>query len=170
MTAQDELTDDVWHILLHVYSYQHRSCRLQAPPPTRIELADELVALSALAESIVMRIARLADKRRDSRSIKNFCKGQHLAPQAKVLADKFYEVAKPVVSIRHERIAHMKAGDLSAYPVDALPPAVLPAVETLVLLVDAIQARSIRYLLKVGSQERLVDLRTSVMRGKRVEV
>jgi hypothetical protein len=144
--------------------------RLQSTSLTRFELANELVALNSIAESIVVRVARLADKRRDVRSIKNFCKGQSLSPETQILVEEFAQKAEPVLSIRHNRIAHMKTGDLSTYPLDALPIVVLSAIETLVLLVDALVGQSTSYSLKVGSQEKQVDLRASVSAGARVEV
>jgi hypothetical protein len=157
----DEIRDDVWHILLHVSAYQEKSSRLGASGLTRIELVQEVVALNALAESIVMRVARLADKRRDVRSIKNYCRDHSPPEEASSLVDRFHQAAEVVVSIRNNRIGHMKAGDVSGYPVAPLPSEVLSAVGALVRLVDNLSQAVVSYSLRVGGQERLVDLRAA---------
>lgn len=168
--ALKEICDDVWHILLHLYSFQDRSSRALASSSTRYELASELVALNAISENIIMRVGRLADKRKDVRSIKNFCKSNVLSPEVSALAEEFRHKAEAVLEHRHERIAHMKAGTLSSYQIDVLPSSVLSAIETLIHFVDSATGHPQRYLLKVGSQENQVDLRVSVSEGGRVEV
>jgi hypothetical protein len=55
--ALREIRDDVWYILLHLYSFQEISSRALASSSTRHELASEFVALNAISENIVMRAA-----------------------------------------------------------------------------------------------------------------
>lgn len=134
----DEIQNDVWHTLLHLFSYQEKSSKLASSGSTRFELIDEVIALNSLAENIVLRIARLADSRRDVRSIKNYCKSESLSSDVQTLAADFQKEAQTVVRLRHERIAHMKAGDLSMYPLQPLPVPALKAIEALVRLVDSL--------------------------------
>lgn len=165
-----EIRDDIWHILLHMHSFQDRLSRAAASSSTRHELASDLVALNAIAENIIIRVGRLADKRKDVRSIKNFCKSLKLSKESTDLAAEFQHKAEAVLEFRNNRIAHMKSGDLSSYPVNELPSSVLSAIETLIRLVDSFAGNPQGYLLKVGSQEKRVDLRASVIEGRRVEV
>jgi hypothetical protein len=163
-SALAEIKSDVWHILLHLFAYQERSSRLGSCG-TRVDLVHEIVALNALAEIIVLRVARLADARRDVRSIKNYCKRHPVSSDSQSLAARFHQTAEAVVRLRHEKIAHMKPGDSSGYPLDPVPAEVFRAIEWLVCLVDSLSGTEVKYVLRVGSQERLIDLRASVSSG-----
>ena len=172
MTLLDEIQTEVWHLMMTVYSYQRKVERFSGSV-TRHELIDELVALNALAESVVIRIARLCDKRKDCRSIRMLLKRGNLGAQeadTKKVAKEFFMVAEPVVTLRHEQIAHMKPGKLSSYPLDPLPTEAIAALEKLVALVDCARSKTVQYHASVGSQEKNVDLRASLQHGKSIAV
>ena len=165
-----ELKDDVMHILLHVHSYNEKSKAILTNSPTRYEMAYELVALSSIAQNIIIRVARLADKRKDVRSVKNTMKLDRFKTDSKLneLANEFYKISEPVNEIRHKALAHMKSGDLSSYPIEPLQNEVRQAISVLVNLVDVMAGERVNYRFKVGSQERAIDLKASVMEGKKV--
>lgn len=138
---------------------------------TRYDLANQLVALNALLEMLVIRIARLADKRKDARSVSMLIKrGSFPAPAQAVkdAADKFLLLAEPVVRMRHERVAHMKPGVLSSYQPQDLPGEALRAAESLVNLIDIARGQPLSYKYKVGSMEPVIDLRASLTAGELV--
>ncbi|MCS2609672.1 hypothetical protein [Halomonas dongshanensis] len=170
MKILDEIETEAWHILTSIYTYQ-RLMEGLTNSATRFELANQLVALNALLEMLVIRIARLADKRKDSRSVSMLVKrGSFPTPVAtvEVAADNFILLADPVVKIRHERVAHMKPGVLSSYEPQYLPAEVLRAAESLINLLDITRGKSISYKYKVGSMEPVIDLRESLTAGKLV--
>jgi hypothetical protein len=158
--------------MMTVYSYQRKVERLTGAL-TRHELIDDIVSLNALAESVVIRIARLSDKRKDARSVSMLLKRGSLGAQEAAterIAEEFRVAAEPVLKIRHEKIAHMKPGTLSSYRSNPLPPEAVTALEKLVALVDCVRSKTVKYHASVGSQEGNVDLRASLQQGKRVAV
>lgn len=168
MTILDEIQHEAWHILASTYTYQ-RMVESLVKAPNRYELANQLVALNALGEIIVIRVARLADKRRDARSVSMLLKrGSFPGREVDVetAANKFISLAQPVVKLRHEQIAHMKPGVLSSYPWDPLPDSAVRAIEALVNLIDVARGKAVGYKYKVGSQEAQIDLRASLSRGE----
>jgi hypothetical protein len=167
----NEIRDDIWHLLVHVYTYQDKSRRVLEVTPTRYELANEIVALNALADSITLRVARLADQRSDVRSIKSL-KKKHFNSTKRLenLLEEFEDQAKPVRTQRNERIAHMKGSELSAYQIAPLTPETVACIEKLVELVDEFSGQPVEYTLRVGSQESPLNLRRSIMESKRVPV
>lgn len=170
MTVLDEIQDEAWHILTSIYTHQ-RLMEALPKSATRYDLANQLVALNALGEMLVIRIARLADKQKDARSVSLLLKrGNFTAPTARVrpAAEKFLLLAKPVVKIRHEQIAHMKPGILSSLEPQGLPVEALRATEALIELIDTIREQSISYTYKVGSVESIIDLRASLAVGAMV--
>ncbi|MEI7946944.1 MAG: hypothetical protein WCJ02_09615 [bacterium] len=172
MSLLDEIETEAWHILISIYTYQ-RVVEGLADCPTRYELANNLVALNALAEMIVIRTARLADKRKDVRSVSMLLKRLNFLDKTKdvkLSADSFLSLAAPVVKIRHAQIAHMKPGILSSYPLEPLPNVVIKAVEALVHFIDTARDKEVPYKYKVGSQESAVDLRASLQKGTKVTV
>lgn len=140
---------------------------------TRFDLANRFVSLNALYEILVMRIARLADKTKGVRTVSMLVKRgsfQSATGNVETAAKNFSELAKPVVKIRHEQIAHMRPGTLTSYnPVD-IPSEVLRAAEALINLVDIARGKPVSYLYKVGSMEPIVDLKASLAMGKMVAV
>ena len=167
----DEIRDDIFHLLLHVYVYQDKSARINNCSPTRYDIASELVALNAVAESITLRVARLADQSKSVRSFKNlFKKTPSVEAGITRLFEEFERVSQPVLRQRHDRIAHMKVGEVSSYPISPLTHETLRCVEVIVNLFDDISNRKVGYFYKVGSQEKAIDLRQSVMQGCRVKV
>ncbi len=170
MTIRDELETEAWHILTSIYTHQ-RLMESLPKSPTRFELANQLVALNALLEMLVIRIARLADKRKDARSVSMLLKrGTFPVSSAtvKVAADRFLSLSEPVVKMRHEQIAHMKPGTLSSYEPKNLPAEALRATESLIDLVDIARGQPLSYTYKVGSMEPAIDLRASLAAGKMV--
>ncbi len=167
-----ELKDDVMHILLHVHSYNEKSKSIMTDSSSRYKMVYERVALSSIAQNIIIRVARLADKRKDVRSVKNTMKLNRFKNDSKLdkLAKEFYKISEPVNEIRHNILAHMKPGDMSSYPFEPLQNEVWEAISALVNLVDAMTGKQVNYKFKVGSQEKLIDLRASVMKGKRVYI
>lgn len=170
MSILDEVQSETWHILVSVYTYQ-RLIEALPSSPTRYDLANNLVGINSLAEMIVIRTARLADKRKDARSISMVLKRCSFGSNAKAVetaAKDFTAKAALVVKIRHEQIAHMKPGTLSSYPIDPLASDVIPAIEALVTFLDAARDKEVSYSYKVGSQEAIIDLRKSLQCGQRV--
>jgi len=166
-----EIRNDVWHLLLHMYAYQDKSSRIVEVSPTRYALSSEIVSLNALAESITLRVARLADRSKGVRSIKNFAK------KATSATDRFQRLvaafecrAVLVLDQRHETIAHMSVGTLSSYPIEPLKSETVACVEILVNLMDEYSGEYLQYTCSVGSQEKLLDLRQSVIEGCRINV
>ncbi len=170
MKVLDEIQAEAWHILTSIYTHQ----RLMEALPrsaTRYDLANQLVALNALGEILVIRIARLADKRKDTRSVSLLLKrGTFAASKASVKSagEKFLSLAQPVVKIRHEQIAHMKPGILSSLEPQDLPVEALRATESLIELIDTAREKPISYTYKVGSMEPIIDLRASLAAGAMV--
>lgn len=172
MTILDEIQTEAWYILTSIYTHQ-RLVESLPQSATRYDLANQLVALNALAEVLIIRIARLADKRRDVRSVSMFLKrGSISVPKATVenAAQKFLSLAEPVIKIRHEQIAHMKLGVLSSFEPQPLPNEALRATEALIDLIDVACGTVIPYEYKVGSMEAIIDLRASVMAGSMIFV
>lgn len=170
MPILDEITTEAWHILISIYTYQ-RLVEALADCPTRYEIVNNLVALNALAEMIVIRTARLADKRKDTRSISMLLKRVNFLDKTKdveLSAKNFLSLAVPVVKIRHDQIAHMKPGTLSSYPLEPLSKVVLKAVEALINFIDTASDEEVSYMYKVGSAEAVVDLRASLQKGSKV--
>lgn len=170
MTILEEIEVEAWHILVAMYTHQ-RLIESLTSSPSRFDFANQLIALNALLEILVVRVARLADKRKDTRSVSMLLKrGSFPAPQAIVeaAAEKFATLAEPVVRMRHERIAHMKPGVLSSYEPQDLPKEVLRATESLIDLIDTARGQPMSYTYKVGSMEALIDLKTSLAAGKMV--
>lgn len=170
MTILNEIEAETWHILTVIYTHQ----RLMEDLPsstTRFHLANQLVAMNALMEILVIRISRLADKRKDARSISMLLKrGTFPTPRAKVeaAARHFLSLAEPVVKIRHEQIAHMKPGALSSFEPRNLPAEALRATEALIELVDIARGKPLSYTYRVGSREPVIDLKASLSCGKTV--
>lgn len=170
MSILDEIETEAWHILTSIYTYQ-RMIESLADCPTRYELANNLVALNALAEMIVIRTARLADKRKDARSISMLLKRVNFSAKTKDVENSaitFLSLAEPVIKIRHEQIAHMRPGTLSSYPIEPLPKVAIQAVEALIDFIDIARDKEVSYKYKVGSQEAVVDLRASLQKGSKV--
>lgn len=159
----DEVKNDVLHILIATYVYQQRVPRIVEKSATRWELCEEFVLLDALVKTIVLGISRLADKRRDVRSLKNAIKKAPLNenPANKDVVDKFVVACKPVLEIRHKQLAHMKPGDFSNQSMPTLPQEVTLAVNALVNAVDRLNGKLVPYQYRVGSQELPVDLRAA---------
>jgi hypothetical protein len=168
----EEVRDDVWHIMLNLYTYQQKSLRIASDNPTRNSLVDELVSLNALASIITLRVARLADKPKSSRTIKKLAKQFTVAKGSQLdqLIEHFDDAVDPVVKIRHNSIAHMKPGEISSYPLEPLDNCVVAAIEALIPLIDEFFGGVVEYRMSPGKQERSVDLRASVAVGKKVEV
>ncbi|EMQ0960818.1 hypothetical protein RY975_000378 [Citrobacter braakii] len=172
MTILEEIETEAWHILTNVYTYQ-RLMEGLVNSSTRYALADQIVALNALSEMLVIRLARLADKRRDVRSVSMLLKrGSYPGPSeaVKSAAEKFLTLAEPVVKIRHEQIAHMKPGTHSSLQPRGLPKEVLRATEELINLIDIARGHPLSYTYRVGSQEPAIDLRSSVENGEMVKI
>ncbi len=170
MTILDEIETEAWHILTSIYTHQ-RLMEGLTKSPTRSELANQLVALNALLEMLLIRIARLADKRKDARSVSMLLKrGSFPAPNAAVqeAADSFLLLAAPVVKMRHEQVAHMKPGILSSYEPRDLPVEALRATESLINLIDIARDQTLSYTYRVGSMEPVIDLKASLMAGEMV--
>jgi hypothetical protein len=170
VTILDEVQTEAWHILTSIYTHQRM---VEAIPKclTRYDLANQLVALNALAEILVIRIARLADRRKETRSISMLLKrGNFSAPIDAIseAGERFILLAEPVVKIRHEQIAHMKPGTLSSFEPQSLSVEVLRATESLVKLIDTARGKVVAYTYKVGSAEAKIDLRASLMSGSMV--
>lgn len=169
MSILDEVQTETWHILVSVYTYQ-RLTRALPTSTSRYDLADNLVAINSLAEMIVIRTARLADKRKDTRSISMVLKKCNFGAKSLAIetsANKFLIKVQPVIKIRHEQIAHMKPGTLSSYPLEPLDSAVIPAIEALVNFLDVARDKDVSYSYRVGSQEAVIDLRESLKCGYR---
>lgn len=167
MTILDEIQSEVWHILTNIYTYQ----RIMEDIPkssTRYDLANKLVALNALLELLIIRIARLADKRKDTRTISMLLKRGNFSDKVTSLGNQFLTLAEPVLKIRHEQIAHMKPGVLSSYEPKDIPIEVIKATEVLVNFIDITRTKKISYTYKVGSMEPIIDLRASLTSGKRM--
>lgn len=169
MTILDEIQTEVWHIMMAAYCYQRKSERL-AESRNRHEMIDDIVALNALAESVVVRISRLGDKRKDCRSVAMLIKRGNFGnceAEVKRKAEDFQAAVEPVLKIRHEQIAHMKPGTISSYPLNPLPSEALTALERIIRLVDQARSKAVQYFAKVGSQEAAIDLRLSLQKGAR---
>lgn len=170
VTILDEIETEAWHILTSIYTHQQLMEGL-AKSPTRFELANKLVAINALLEMLIMRIARLADKRKDARSVSMLLKRGSFPVSSvtvKVAAERFLSLAEPVVKIRHEQIAHMKPGTLSSYEPQDLPAEALRAAEALIDLIDIARGHPLSYTCRVGSIEPVIDLRASLAAGEMV--
>ena len=163
---------EAWHILTTIYTYQ-RFMEGLTNSSTRYELANQLVALNSLLEMLVIRLARLADKRKDVRSVSMFLKrsSYSASPEAVQLAvEKFLALAEPVLKIRHEQIAHMKPGTLSSFEPREFPNEALRATEALIDLIDIARGHPLSYTYRVGTQEPVVNLRVSLETTKLVKI
>ncbi|WP_406227088.1 hypothetical protein ACI7YU_18670 [Pseudomonas siliginis] len=172
MTILDEIQIETWHLLTTIYTHK-RMMESLPQSLTRYEMADKFVALNALAEMLIIRIARLADKRRDVRTVSMLLqRGTFPAPMADVdhAAQRFLSLAEPVVKIRHEQVAHMKMGVLSSYEPQVLPNEALRATEALIHLIDVARQKVVLYEYKVGSMEAVIDLRASLAAGSMIPV
>lgn len=166
----DEIQNEVWHILVSIYTHKRL---LEGIPKclTRYDMANQFVALNELAEMLVIRIARLADERKDARSISLLLKRANFGAASAEVAEagkKFIILAKPLVKIRHEKVAHMKPGVLSSYEPKSPPVEALRATEALVDLIDTATGQHVSYTYKIGSMEALIDLRASLATGTMV--
>lgn len=168
MTAiLDEMQQDVWHILTVLYTYQ-RIAESTAKSATRYEMANHIVSANSLAEMLVIRVARMADKTKGTRSVSLLLKRSNFGERAELVAQagqEFLSLSKPVMKIRHEQVAHMKPGVLSSYPLEPLQSVVIRAIEALVDLIDVARGEAVSYVYKVGSMEAKVDLRASLANG-----
>lgn len=166
----EEIQAEAWHILTAIYTHQQLKGGL-AKSATRYDLANQVVALNALGEMLIIRVARLADKRKDTRSVSMLVKRRCFsapATQVEAAATRFLSLADPVVRIRHEQIAHMRPGVLSTHEPKDLPVEALRATEALVDLIDIASGRPLSYKYKVGSIEAVIDLRASLEVGSMV--
>lgn len=174
MNERDEylkqLKNDVWHILLHLYVHRAKTARLAPREASREELAEDIIALNSLADAVLLRIARLADRSKNVRSIKNFIKrfGCQLTDQSLELADQFHAYAAEVVDLRHNKLAHMKEGTLSEYPIEQLPKSAAESTSAVVNFISSINRKNPTYTLSVGSNERNIDLIRSLSSGETV--
>ncbi|QRV23825.1 hypothetical protein [Marinomonas foliarum] len=167
MSILDEVQTETWHILVSIYSYQ-RLIEALSSSPTRYDFANNLVGINSLAEMIVIRTARLVDTRKDARSISMVLKRCSFGINNEAVttaADNFRSKADPVVKIRHEKIAHMKPGTLSHYPVKPLASELISAIEALLDFLDTARGKEVSYNYKVGSKEAIIDLRESLKCG-----
>lgn len=172
MTILDEIQTEAWYILTSIYTHQ-RITETLSRSSTRHDLANQLVALNALLENLVIRIARLADKRRDVRSVSMLLKrGSFSAPTegVKCASEMFLSLAEPIIKIRHEQVAHMKLGVLSSFEPQAIPAEAIRAVEALINLIDVARETDIKYQYKIGSVEPIIDLKASLAAGTMVAV
>lgn len=167
MTILDEIQSEAWHILANIYTYQ----RIMEDIPkssTRYDLANDLVALNALLELLIIRLARLADKSKKMRTISMLLKRGNFPENITSLGNQFLLHAGPVVTMRHEQIAHMKPGVLSSYEPKDIPVEVIKVTEVLVNFIDMVREETVSYKYKVGSMEPIIDLRASLASGTRV--
>lgn len=170
MTILEEIQNEAWFALVSIYTHQELMGTL-ASSPTRYEMGNQFVALNAIVELLILRIARLADKTKKVRNAEMLLKkGTYLGTydDVKLAADRFMSFADPIVKIRHEEIAHMKLGIVSTYEPRIIPTEALRATESLIELIDVAYDQSQSYSYRVGSREPVVDLRASVVAGKRV--
>ncbi len=170
VTLLDEIQTETWHILTAAYVHQ-RLVESLPKGASRYELANQLVAINALGEMLIVRIARLADKRKDARSISMLIKRGTIRGSASEVGPKaarFLSLAEPVVKIRHEQVAHMKPGVLSSLESQGLSAEAIKATEALVDLVDTARGKPVSYTYKVGSREQIIDLRASLAAGEAV--
>jgi hypothetical protein len=166
----DEIESDTWHILTTAYTHQQFIENILSSG-TRFDLANRFVALNALEEVLVIRLARLGDKRRDARSVwmlLKCCSFQESSAVVKDAAKSFLSLVEPVLKIRHEQIAHMKPGVRGSLEPKDLPPEVLKAIKALIQLIDVARGKPIGYFYKVGSMEPVIDLKASVIAGEMV--
>ena len=159
----DEIKDDFLHILVCMYSYKVKSDHLDGAMLSHL-LAAEIVCMNALAENIILRVARLGDKRKDVRSIKNLKKQlpSSLVASAKREFDKFFLDVEPVLNIRHERIAHMPEGTITSYSVAPIPKSVQDSVINLMELIDKLNGDRMVYKFQVSRDTRGVNLREEI--------
>jgi len=170
VTLLDEIQNEAWHILVSIYTHQ----RLVESLPnclTRYDMANQFVAINELVEMLIIRIARLADERKDARSISLLLKRVNFGAASTEVAaagQKLLLLAKPLVKFRHEQVAHMKPGVLSSYEPKNLPTEALRSTEALIDLIDTARKQHVSYTYKVGSMEALIDLRASLAAGTMV--
>lgn len=172
MTILEEIQNEAWFALVSVYTYQELLGSL-GNSPTRYDMGNQIVALNAIVELLILRIARLADRNKGVRNTTMLVNRGSFpgSPAAvKAVADRFMTLAAPVVKIRHEEVAHMKPSILSIYQPRDIPSEALRAMETLIELIDVAYGQQQSYIYRVGSRESEVDLRASVAAGKRVFV
>ncbi|CAI0996110.1 Uncharacterised protein [Serratia liquefaciens] len=175
MGILDEIENEVWFILTSIYTHQRMVENITniVKNSTRYELANQFVAMDAVVEILIIRIARLADKTKGMRTISMLVKHwpfQKSLEQVKLAADDFLALAKPIVKIRHEEIAHMKPGICSNYDYPKIPTPAIKAAESLVRLIDIARGQQQTYAYRVGSMEAEIDLRASLVAGKMVTV
>ncbi|MEL5666297.1 hypothetical protein [Serratia ureilytica] len=175
MEILDEIENEVWFILTSIYTHQRMVENITniLKSSTRYELANQFVAMNAVVEILIIRIARLADKTRGMRTVSMLVKRwpfPKLLDQVELAANDFLALAKPIVKIRHEEIAHMKPGICSNYGYTAIPAQVIKAAESLVRLIDVAKEQQQTYTYRVGSMEAEIDLRASLVAGKMVTV
>jgi hypothetical protein len=156
----DEIKDDLLHILMCMFAYKEKVNNVDGSA-SMASFTSEIIAANALAEMIVIRVARLGDKRKDVRSIKNLQKRLSNAQvnSANKEITKFLNDVEPVLKKRHETIAHMKSGTVTQYPLTPFTPEVATAIISLVSLVDAINGERVNYILRPSSSSAPIDLR-----------
>lgn len=172
MTILEEIQNEAWFTLVSVYTYQELVSSLR-DTQTRYDMGNQIVALNAIVELLILRIARLADRTKGVRNIAMLVNRGSFpgSPAAvKTVADRFMSLAAPIVRIRHEEVAHMKLNILSIYDPRSIPSEALRALEALLELIDVAYDQQQLYIYSFGSREPEVDLRASVVAGKRVFV
>ena len=66
----DGLKDDMLHILVNLYVYNYKCKNILKNSSTDIEFNYEIIALNAMAENITIRVARMFDKAKSTRSVR----------------------------------------------------------------------------------------------------
>ncbi|MDS7757509.1 hypothetical protein G9400_06570 [Klebsiella michiganensis] len=95
MTILEEVQNEAWFALVSIYTHQELLGTL-ASSPTRYEMGNQLIALNAIVELLILRIARLADRTKKVRNTKMLLeKGTYPGTYAdvKLAAERFMSFA-----------------------------------------------------------------------------
>ncbi len=173
MKILDEIENEVWFILTSIYTHQRMVENITQifKNSTRYELANQFVAMNAIVENLIIRIARLADKTKGTRTVLMLVQrwsSPKSLDEVKLAVNDFLALAKPIVKIRHEEIAHMKPGICSSYGYIEIPTQAIKAAESLVKLIDIAKGQQQTYTYRVGSMEAEIDLKASLVAGRMI--
>ena len=130
---------------------------------SRIEFADRIIALKAIENDLVVRICKFADDTRGVHSflkaIREFPSSSLNGPETMRKINEFQSSIKYIKKRRHEKLAHLKIGELDDEYVPERD--LLPVIKLIVEIIDLMCNEKVNYLWSDGRYEKY-DLREIV--------
>lgn len=165
------LKSDILWLLITIYAHRQRSQLPTISTMSREAFVLELVLLESATRDIIGRITALDDKQKGTRTFENTLAAMNregLAPKRAQMLDKAVKDFRNKVSAlklehRNSYIAHVK--DLAVVDprvLTAAPPDFAGGASSAVNLLDLMVGETVTYELKIGSMERVIDLRAAL--------